>query len=247
MSMRLATVVFLLCAMISAQESAPSPASVFANCQSCHGMPQVDVPGDDLWIDRVATTACVVPAGDKSAGKRSALMAWLRADARERPRVERRARPWAEGEGVVASNIAQGSLLLGPAGGVGDGSVMIRLVWSGEKGAAASRAVPVGDWEVRGYRVQRVADDGTPWQIWGSGRGGQKLTVRAGEATEVVLDQRVHVKPRATARRGQLSVGVSVSGDSRMGLSVIRRGDRVPATYALIDGDRVTTGGLAYG
>lgn len=245
--MRVAMTLFIISSLVSAQETTQRPAAVFEGCQSCHGMPQVDIPGDDLWIGRVATTACVVPAGPKSSAKRSALMEWLRADTPPRPRIERGARPSAGDEGTVASNITKGSVLLAPAGGVGDATVMVRLVWNGEQGEAAVRSVPAGDWEVRGYRVQRVAKDGTPWQIWGSGRGGKKIAVRAGATTKVTFDQRVHVKARAASRRGKMSVGVSVTGDSRMGVSVVRRGDRVPATYALVCGESVTIGSLAYG
>lgn len=245
--MRMSMTAVLILLTATSAVTAQRPAALFEGCRACHGMPQPDIAGDDLWIGRVATTACVTPAGPRSAKKRSALMAWLRADARERPHVERTARPPSEGYGTVKPTFAEGSVLLGPAGGVGDDSVTVRLVWNGEKGASALRTVPVGKWEVRGYRMQRTDGDGIRWQIWASGNRGRKVVVTAKKTAVLDLDLRVHVKPRAAVRRGKLSMGVAVTGDSRMGLTVVRGRSRVPASYSLVCEDRAIEGRLAYG
>ncbi len=232
---------------VLADVSAQEPAALFRGCTKCHGVPDPAVAGDTLWVGRVATTACVTPAGEGSRAKRGALIEWLRSDSRQRPSVEAAARTLPDEHGAVVANFKRGSVLLGPPGGAGEAADLIRLVWNGESGDAARRAVPAGTWQVRGYRVIRAGANRTEWQTWGSGRGGRRITVSAGATTRLDLELRVHLKARAGQRRGRLSVGVGVTGDSGMGLSVVRGGDRVPATYKLVGGDRAVTGQLAYG
>lgn len=237
--------VFLL--ICSAPAASQDSALLFEGCTQCHGTPDPAVAGDLAWIGRVATTACVTPAGAKSAAKRTALMAWLNGKERVRPQVQSTARPPAANEGAVRSNIVRGSILLGPKGNVGDASVRVRLVWNGEKPDHAVRAVPAGDWEVKGYRVVRKDAQGVEWQIWGSGAKGRRLVVRAGETTTIDLDLAVHVKSRARKMRGKLSIGVGVTGDSKMGLTVVKAGDRVAAGFLLGRGDQMRVGALEYG
>lgn len=232
---------------LSGTATAQGPAAMFAGCTHCHGTPDPAVPGDSDWIKRVASTACIVPPAPKSADERAALIAWLNAEERVRPRIERAPRRREEGEGRVASNIARGSVLLGPKGPVGDASVRVRLVWNGETGKRALRNVPAGEWEVKGYRVLLEDDDGVPWQIWGSGHRGRRFSVKAGETFKLDLDLAVRVTARARRARGKLSVGVGVTGDSKMGLTVVKAGDRVPAGYTLVRGDRRRSGSLEYG
>jgi len=235
--------VFLLCATVASSQDS---AAVFQACTRCHGTPDPKIAGDDAWIGRVATTACITPADSRSSAKRTALIAWLKGKDPVRPRVVNTARAARTSEGRLRTNIVRGSVLLGPKGNVGDASVRVRLVWSGEK-PAEPRAVPAGEWEVKGYRVVRADDRGVEWQIWGSGAKGRRFVVEAGATSTLDLDLDVHVKARVRKARGKLRIGLGVTGDSDMGLTVVKAGDRVPAAYLLGHGDDRIAGHLKYG
>ncbi|MAG56229.1 MAG: hypothetical protein CMJ83_08065 [Planctomycetes bacterium] len=222
--------------------------ALFAGCTHCHGMPDPGVPGGDLWIDRVKTTACVAPAGKAGMPKRKALLGYLRAKSTMRPvNLAKRTEPRA-GQGLVTCSIPTGSVLLLPEGPANDDVKPVRLVFGDEKGNAAQRAMPVGTWRVRSYRIQRKDKKGVTWQLWGSGGKGRRVEVRAGETTPLPLDVDVRVKVTARGGRRGFRVGVGVTGDSQMGVTVVRAQDRVPAGYAFVNGDRVLTKGeMKYG
>jgi len=243
--LRLTFVLSMLVAFLPSQVDAPA---VFGRCARCHGMPDTAVVGDTEWIGRIASTACVQPAGAAGQPTRKGLMEWLGSKSPDRPVVVgSRTQPKAH-EGLVRCSVSHGSVLLVPAGGGGEVVDQVRLVFSGERGAAALRAMGEGEWMVRNYRVHRQDDRGRKWQLWGSGARGRRIQVKRGETVRLDLDLAVTVKPMAKPSKKGLRVGLGVSGDSRMGVTVIREGDRVPARYVVGQGDRVlTSGSMAYG
>lgn len=218
-------------------------AAIFNRCVGCHGMPDTSLEGDRLWVKRIATTACVQPPAPRAMKKRGALMSWLRSAEASRPPREEGARAARKGEGLVTSSIEAGSILLVPQDHQ-DGLGAVRLVWTGGKKA---RAVRAGRYVVRNYKIFRKDDKGVLWQTWASGKG-REVTVTTGKSTKIDLDLRVHITTQARQRKGKLSVGVQVRGDSRMGLTVIHAGDRVPALYVIEGADgALSNGSLKYG
>lgn len=219
-----------------------------ARCAGCHGMADPGVPGDDLWLLRIRTTACVQPAAPKGMKLRQELIDWFGGKRQERPAREDAARAAGPEEGTIVPGFERGSVLLWPEGDGGERRP-VRLVWAGEAKAAPERAVPAGDYVVRNYKIQRADAAGTEWQIWGSGAAGRKVRIDAGSRATLDLDLSVHVKPMAMDKGRQVQLGLGVTGDSGLGLTVIRGQDRVPATAVIRDagGKALTKADLRYG
>jgi hypothetical protein len=241
--------VLLTAGSLTAQQS-PDPAETFSACTGCHGLPDSQIGGDDLWIDRVATTACVQPPGPKSRALREALITYLREGEWTRPATETSARSMGEKEGRVRTGFGDVSVLLLPLSDhVSDHlAAPIRLVWSaGEKGGG-TRTLRAGRYRLQGYRIGVTDDKGVRWELWGSGARGRTITVPPGGEVDLALDRRVHVKANAKPHRGKLNVSVQVLGDAKMGATIIRSEDRVPANYQIhLQAETVASGSLGYG
>ncbi len=236
--------VVALLATLAASAAAQRAAHAFNKCITCHGMPDPAVPGDRLWIDRIKTTACVVPPAPKSDSLRRSLIAYLRGKKPERPTLVDRERPLESGEGTFVANLRRGSLLLYPE----RSGTPLRITWDGDKHGRA-RAVPAGRYRVRNYKVIKTDRAGVEWQLWSSTPNGHTVVVRPGERTFLHVDTRVHVTPcgRVT-KRGDLRVGLMIQGHGKAGVTVVRAGERVPATYQVFDGERpIRDGRLDYG
>ncbi len=239
--------VFLVLATVAAPALSQKAPKEIERCTGCHGTPDPKVPGDELWIERIKTTACVQPAAPKGQKERMALIEWIRGSAFPKPPCVAEASAPKDGEGTVVTAFGRGSVLLWPAT-EGGSAAPVRLVWTGEKGERRERAVPAGDYVVRNYRVHRTDAQGVAWQIWGSGASGRSVKVVAGETASVALDLAVKVAPQAKPKGKDLQVGLAVTGDSGMGLTVVRAKDRVPATYEILGGGkRLASGDLGYG
>jgi hypothetical protein len=149
------------------------------------------------------------------------------------------------GEGIVLADLGRGSVLLVPER---DGVGAHRLVWGEKDAKDRQRAVPAGTWYVRNYKVIRTDELGVEWQVWGSLAKGRKVIVPESGQVSLEFDLAVHVAPQAKEHHGKLQIGIGVKGDSGMGLTVLRKGDRVPATYAIRrQGARLISGSLNYG
>lgn len=217
----------------------------FQKCTACHGMPDPSIPGDKLWIGQIARTACVVPKAPQSNALRRSLIAFLSGKQAERPTVVDREGDLGDGEGYVNTNLQRGSMMLYPeAGGRGP----VRLVWNKAENGRR-RAVPAGRYRIRNYKVIKRDDEGVEWQIWSSSPRGAMVIVRPGERALVNLDKRVHVKAcGGPTKKGDLRAGLMIHGHHRSGLTVVRAGKRVHATYGIFAGDReVRSGDLDYG
>lgn len=223
------TLLLLVLALPLAAQVPPRAARVFRTCRSCHGVPHPELPGDRLWITRIRLTACVQPPAPGAAGLRRALIRYLRAPGRERPRIVRAAAP-RRGEGRVRVSFAVGSVLLVPLAG---GDPGFRLMF-----CRAGDAVPVpgGRYRVRNYRVRRRAGDGTEWQLWASGGEGPVVSVRPGGTTQLRLEDRVHVRFTAARHGRELRLSLALTGHLGMGATVLRGGQRVPARAILFAG-----------
>ena len=238
--------VFLSSMSQTAAQHQKSAEAIFRRCSACHGTPDASLAGDRVWIGRIATTACVLPLAPKVAARREGLIEWLRGPRVHRPAVERKARKAARGEGLVSARLGQCSVLLVPAE-ASDSAAPVRLVFDDKPASEATRALAAGRWVVRNYKVFRTDQSGRAWQIWASGKG-QEIRVMKGKKPPLELDLRVHLRTNVRLRGGKLRVGIGVTGDKGMGLTVIAAGDRVPATYVLKGrGKDLASGSMKYG
>lgn len=170
-----------------------------------------------------------------------ALATYLRAKPLPLPSVVGASRVATSGpQGEVTASFERGALIVQHA----DGRAF-RVTWEGvgDRGSQP-RALPVGTYKVRGYRV--LADDaaGVPWMLSSSGASLGVFTVAAGKTTAVPSDGTVRLVKQ---RRGQ-TVSVAVQGHAHAGLTVYRNGKRIPMGYRLVaEGKVVDEGPMAYG
>lgn len=238
-------------ALLEPQEKAsrqPDGAKEFRSCSGCHARPDPSIRGDSLWIDRITTTACVQPPAPQGQAKRQSLVQFLRDVRHDHPRTERTPRPTSDGEGTVSLPFSRASVFLVPADANNE-LQPVRLLWSEGDAAGSLRSVTAGKYRIQGYRLERTDSSGTRWQVWGSGARGREVIVTEGKQTTIDLDPRVHVAPSARVRDSNLQLGLTVRGDSQMGVTVVRSNDRVPSQFTLLgpDGDQVAEGSLRYG
>ncbi len=222
------------------------PAQTYSACAGCHGHPDSRIGGDDLWIGRIATTACVQPPGPKGLPLRDALIAFLREGEWDRPVTETAERAASDGEGTVRLGFGDASVLLVPLSD--HVSAPMRLVWSDRETKGAARTIRAGRYRIQGYRIGLSDAAGVRWEIWGSGAKGREIVVPAGGEIELSIDRRVRVEANARPNRGKFNIGVQVLGDHKMGVTVVREQERVPANYVIEnETSEVSAGTLGYG
>ena len=230
------------------EAQSPAPRQAFQSCSHCHGTPDPRVAGDRLWIERIGTTACVQPPAPRAKKQREALIALLTGPGLPRPLVESTSRAMGPGEGSVTLPGGRGSVLLvatRPDGHPREHGA-VRLVW--KAGGQEPRVLPAGHYRVQGYRFHATDPDGVRWQLWGSGAKGRRIEIRPGENQALSLDRSVHVNATARRARGKLFLGLGVTGDSGLGVTVIRDADRVPARFTILArGEQLAQGALQYG
>ncbi|MSR75267.1 MAG: hypothetical protein EXS14_07350 [Planctomycetes bacterium] len=241
------SLVLLFAMSLVAQEQTSPAEKMWQRCSSCHVTPDRAVPGDLVWAERIASTACIQPKPPKSSPERSILKSWLLAAERSRPRRVDHSAQAQQDEGSLTVRFIEGSVLLVPHnGGPSDPRSALRLVWSKAQGGA--RALPAGEWRIAGYRLQRRDKEGTEWQLWAAGGTGRVVSVVAGKEAQLEIDERVITAVSWSAKGQKLQVGVSVKGDSDLGATVVRGGERVPARYVLRNGVATAAAGdMEYG
>ncbi|MEM7262626.1 MAG: hypothetical protein AAF488_11595 [Planctomycetota bacterium] len=222
----------------------------FTSCGGCHGRPDAKLATDKLWIDRVAVTACVQPAGRPSAPTRASIIAYLESE-RDVPRLVSTAAKPAAGEGEIQLGHPEKlTVLLVPM--TSDGSTVdaerdpIRLAWGPDQGEE-KRALPAGLYRVRHYTIRRNDQSGEEWHLWGSGPAGRRVHVDAGGSTKLLLDPRVQCRLTAKQTANGVGIGLAVTGDGGLGATVIQKDKRVPVKYRLIGNGVVGKGVLPYG
>ena len=249
---RICCVLLLLAALpLNAQQPPAaelSPAAkMWQRCEECHGVPDKNVPGDLLWAERIATTACIQPKAPKSTPERQVLQAWLLAAEQPRPqRIDAEAAAQAD-EGRISVPFAAGSVLLLPNDAVPNAARRpLRLVWT--KAQGGTRALAAGRWRVAGYRLQRRDKENTDWQLWAAGGKGREFVIVAGQDFVLDIDQRVSTTVNWSSKGSKLQVGIAVQGDSGLGATMLRGGERVPARFVLRNGATTALAGdLDYG
>ncbi len=215
----------------------------FRGCANCHGIPDSGLASDELWIKRIATTACVTPAPPSSNGMRKELMDYLRSKNLRRPQLESQSRTPTRNEGQLSVSFDQGILLLMPVDKSGPNPV--RLVW-GKTDKDAKRTLAAGKYQVQNYKIRRQGKNGKKWELWASGSG-KTLAIEAGATTRLKLEDGVELKTTLRTRRNRMRAAVAVTADSGMGATLIRDGKRVPAQCRLVGskGNRITDMGYA--
>lgn len=249
--MRLCLLLFFVSAVLPVfgQNRPADVAASFGACANCHGVPDSRVSADNLWIRRIASTACVMPLAPKSNKKRHALMKFLRGTTPQRPLLENAARAPRKGEGQVRVPFARGVVLLVPVDKSSGQSV--RLAWnpkSNSKSKSKSlRSIAAGKYQVRNYKIQRLDENGEEWQLWASGQG-RTVDIIAGKTAILNIDTGVELKTTIRARRNKVRLGVSVMGDRGMGATVIHKKERVSARCSLDSAEKSNVkSDMAYG
>lgn len=166
-------------------------------------------------------------------------MAWLAGDeVRPAPRVDAETAR-RDGDGEVTANVERGSLLLV------SGHDAVRLVFT-EK----DQALPVapGTYRIFNYAIE-TERDGEFWALSGSGPNGKSIVVTEGKRTIVKLDTRIHLSVVAQVNKGNVAACAGLSGDSKMGISILRGEKQIPLSFEIRNrsGERVDGGDLAYG
>ncbi len=147
--------------------------------------------------------------------------------------------------GLVTSTIANGELFLFRKG---DRSQTYRLRWSPDD-EQRERPLPVGSYQVTGYRHIEAEKDGTEW-IWSTTSPSfREIEVTADETTHCAVRTGLVVKARAFERKGQHRIGVVFQAEKRLGNTLYRRGKRIGLTWQCLnaDGDVLAEGAMRYG
>jgi len=145
-----------------------------------------------------------------------------------------------DGLGTVTPSFEGGDLFLANADGFA-----FRLSWTGDEEAAErARAVPAGEYVLKTYRVLRENDDAR-WHISATTPAIQKIDVRAGENTEVEIDNSINIRSLLNGGRAQMMI----QGEHGAGLSIYRDGKRIPIDFRVVDDDGavITSGHMRYG
>ena len=247
--MRLCLLLFFVSAVLPVfgQNRPTDVTASFGACANCHGVPDSRVSSDNLWISRIASTACVMPLAPKSNKKRHALMKFLRGTTPQRPLLENSARAPRKGEGQVRVPFARGVVLLVPVGKSMGQSV--RLAWDpkSKSDSKSLRSIAAGKYQVRNYKIQLLDENGEEWQLWASGQG-RTVEVVAGKTAILNIDTGVEVKTTIRARRNKVRLGVAVKGDRGMGATVIHKKERVSARCSLESAEKSNVkSDMAYG
>lgn len=119
----------------------------------------------------------------------------------------------------------------------------IRLSWkSGESGAR--RSVGPGRYQIRRYVVVRRDERGVEWNLWAAGPG-RAVEVKANQETRIDLDLDVTLKSMLRRNGSRVGVGGAFSGDSGMGLSLVKDKARIDPKWEIASGGTVLGSGVA--
>lgn len=232
----------LLCLLVASTLAVPLAAQkphaaqeLWQRCSGCHGMPDERVPGDSLWLGRIALTRCIQPPAPASNGERQTLVAWLKETARERPTLVADAANAEAPGGRIEVAFTDGSLLLIPElTGKEDLRTAQRLIF--ERRKPGVRAIPAGRWKLAGYRIQRLDKEQTLWQLWGAGSANRIIDIKEGEVTKLALDEHVGVRVQWNIKGEKFQGGLAVTGDAGLGATLMAGKERVPARMVLRSG-----------
>jgi hypothetical protein len=175
-----------------------------------------------------------------------------------------RSRAGRAADGVVTIALPEGTELAeGEVFLRGGHHVVYRFSWKAGDNDRC-RALPEVTYQVTGYRVARVAKDGTSWRVSTTSPGYRKVAVKAGEATALAIDPTVGFEVESRVEGGKIrgsaapwgerlavrdGADLRVGHERRIGLTIYRDGKRIPLAFGVLDkeGKVLETGGLAYG
>lgn len=151
-------------------------------------------------------------------------------------------------EGFLVPSFKRGAVLLKNNHGE-----VFRLSWNEGKQSKADeaqqadrrRAVPAGQYTMIGYRFNRLDDAGERWDLAASHPNLRKLTIEAGQASEISIDESIHIGTRLHSKM----LGVSVGGEKNAGITIYRAGKRISMDFQLLDdtGEARVDGKINYG
>lgn len=155
-------------------------------------------------------------------------------------------------DGFVVPNFPSGSLFVQNAK-----KEVIRLAWEpqiGEEQAPAKpghrlRALTPGRYTVVGYRLFRKDDAGTLWHLSAINvKGLSHFQVNHGRTTRVAIGPAVITTVKANPGKAFLVQG-SLQGPSHAGLSIYKKGKRIPMGFTITsaDGKELEKGAMKYG
>ena len=129
----------------------------------------------------------------------------------------------------------------------GDGK-LFRLTWTSGQGDRR-RALPAGDYKIRGYRIRKTDDRGIDWHISVASPGFRQLTVKPGHEVKIDIKPTISIKPQVRRKGGEMTVFTPVLGERDSGLSIYRKGKRIRFHYRLTNagGETIATGTMRYG
>jgi hypothetical protein len=175
---------------------------------------------------------------------RKAIIDWVGGkESPKLPKVDAQAKA-SDGGGTVSVNFEDGYLLLVPEGAAVDKGT--RVVWAkGDR--ETKRPIAAGAYKLRHYVLSRRDDTGVEWNVWGTGEG-REVVVKPGANTAVEIDLDVTLKNATKRNRDKVMIGGNFSGDSGMGVSLVKDKRRIVVGWKLeADGKELGSGAAAYG
>lgn len=145
---------------------------------------------------------------------------------------------------IVLPPFERGSLFL-----KNEKSEIIRLVWEPIEGWKANprnpktahwRPLPEGQYDLIGYRVIREDKEGAEWILSGLNPKGvskhSRFTLAVGQSKTIELDPAINIAAKGVfnKEKNQLRVQVPIMGQNHTGLSIYKKGKRIPMSYRAI-------------
>ena len=143
--------------------------------------------------------------------------------------------------GTIQPPFDRGSLIL-----KNEKDEIIRLVWEPIDGWKADprnpkrahrRPLPAGQYDVIGYRVIREDKDGAEWILSGLNPKGvskhSKFKLAVGQNKTIELNPAINIAAKGVFNKEnkQLMVQVPIMGQNHTGLSIYKKGKRIPMSY----------------
>ena len=118
------------------------------------------------------------------------------------------------------------------------------------QGGLTARSLDAGAYTLTGYRLIRRDKRGVTWFISTTApRGIRDLKVVAGKNQTMEIDPSIVVDCSARRTKLGLRLMVTISGEIEVGLSIYRKGRRIPIVYRVLgkQGKVIATGKMEYG
>ena len=148
--------------------------------------------------------------------------------------------------GMVKANVTHGAVVVQSS----DGNTY-RLSWGEDRGISEDglRALPAGEYSIRGYRLTKKDKKGKPWHFSVSGAAIGKFTLEPGKVHELAIDDRVYLANTAARKKGKINACVGFRGANRAGATLYKGDERVMIQCSLktVDGKKVDQAAAEFG